>query len=151
MLWRALQKICPTHEAFRSLNRTTAYDVRQVLFSSHGASAPPISTLARERELFVTHLEAGGTRRPLIHTVACHLLQIIHILGLRRLRDVTLEEVDHAANCWSKLRNQDSHYTAGRLNVQHFCWVRSAIPAFPGTAQDSTHTPALLEVPGQLR
>ena len=52
--------------------------------------------------------------------MACYLLQVIHILGLHRLRDVTLEEVDQAADRWNKLRNQDSHYTAGRLGVQYF-------------------------------
>lgn len=69
--------------------------------------------LARERELFLMNLEAGGTCRQTIRIVACYLLQVIHILGLRRLRDVTLEEVDQAADRWNKLRNQDSHYTAG--------------------------------------
>src|SRR5580704_2679124 len=46
--------------------------------------------LARERERFLTHLEAGGTGRQTIRTAACYLLQVIQILGLRRLRDVTL-------------------------------------------------------------
>jgi hypothetical protein len=54
--------------------------------------------LARERERFLTHLEAGGTGRQTIRTAACYLLRVIQILGLRRLRDVTPKEVEHAAN-----------------------------------------------------
>jgi hypothetical protein len=80
--------------------------------------------LARERERFLAHLEAGGTCRPTIRTAACYLLQVIRILGLRRLRDVTLEEVEQAANRWNKLRNQDSQYTAGQMGVQ--CFARFA-------------------------
>ena len=59
--------------------------------------------LARERERFLTHLEAGGTGRQTIRTAACYLLQVIQILGLRRLRDVTPEEVEQAANRSSRL------------------------------------------------
>jgi integrase/recombinase XerD len=88
--------------------------------------------LARERELFLTHLEAGGTCPQTIRTVACYLLQIIHILGLRRLRDVTLDEVDQAADRWNKLRNQDSHYAAGRLGVQYFAGCARRFLRFQG-------------------
>jgi len=88
--------------------------------------------LARERERFLTHLEAGGTRRQSIHTVACYLLQVIRILGLRRLRDVTLDEVEKAANRWNQLRNEDSQYAAGKLGVQYFARVARRFLRFQG-------------------
>jgi hypothetical protein len=80
--------------------------------------------LARERERFLTHLEAGGTGRQTTRAAACYLLQVVRILGLRRLRDVTLEEVEQAANRWNELRNEDSRYTAGKLGVE--CFARFA-------------------------
>jgi integrase/recombinase XerD len=80
--------------------------------------------LAREREQFLAHLEAGGTGRQTIRIGACYLLQVVRILGLRRLRDVTLEEVEQAASSWNVLRNKDSQYTAGKLGVE--CFARFA-------------------------
>jgi integrase/recombinase XerD len=88
--------------------------------------------LARERERFLKHLEAGGTCRQTIRTAACYLLQVIHILGLRRLRDVTLEEVERAANRWNKLRNEDSQYTAGQVGVQCFAGLARRFLRFQG-------------------
>jgi site-specific recombinase XerD len=88
--------------------------------------------LARERERFLKHLEAGGTCRQTIRTAACYLLQVIHILGLRRLRDVTLEEVERAANRWNKLRNEDSQYSAGQVGVQCFAGLARRFLRFQG-------------------
>jgi hypothetical protein len=88
--------------------------------------------LARERERFLMHLEAGGTCRQRIRTAACYLLQVVHILGLRRLRDVTLEEVEQAANRWNKLRNEGSQYTSGKLGVQCFAGFARRFLRFHG-------------------
>jgi hypothetical protein len=76
--------------------------------------------LARERERFLNHLEAGGTGRQSMRITACYLLQVIRLLKLRRLRDVTPEEVEHAADRWNKLRNQDNQFTAGQIGVDCF-------------------------------
>jgi len=88
--------------------------------------------LARERERFLTHLEAGGTGRQTIRSAACYLLRVIQILGLRRLRDVTPKEVEHAANRWNKLRNEDSQYTTGQLGVQCFAQFARQFLRFQG-------------------
>ena len=45
---------------------------------------------------------------------------------------MTLEEVDQAANRWNKLRNQDSHSTAGRLGVQSFAAYARRFLRFQG-------------------
>ena len=78
----------------------------------------------RERERFLAHLEATGTRRSAIRIAATYLLQVFSILGLRRLRDVTLEEVDPAADHWNTLRNQDKQYPAGQFGVK--CLAQAA-------------------------
>jgi len=46
--------------------------------------------LVKERERFLAHLEATGTGRSAIRIAAAYLLQVVNILRLRRLRDVTL-------------------------------------------------------------
>lgn len=77
----------------------------------------PLST---ERERFLAHLEAGGTGRQSIRITACYLLQVIRLLRLGRLRDVTLDEVKQASDRWNRLRNQDKQYTAGQVGVSCF-------------------------------
>ena len=47
--------------------------------------------LLKERERFLAHLEATGTGRSAIRIAAAYLLQVVNILRLRQLREVTLE------------------------------------------------------------
>jgi integrase/recombinase XerD len=88
--------------------------------------------LLRERERFLAHLEATGTRRSAIRIAATYLLQVLNILGLRRLRDVTLEEVDRAADHWNTLRNQDKQYPAGQFGVKCFAQTARRFLRFEG-------------------
>src|SRR5580700_11707857 len=88
--------------------------------------------LVRERERFLAHLEATGTRRSAIRIAATYLLRVVHILGLRRLRDVTLEEVDRAADHWNTLRNQDKQYPAGQFGVRCFAQTARRFLRFEG-------------------
>lgn len=95
---------------------TTVFDrffSRPAALARH-KSAP----LVRERERFLSRLEATGTQRSAIRIAATYLLQVVNILGLRCLRDVTLEEVDRASDHWNTLRNQDKQYPAGQFGVQ---------------------------------
>jgi len=75
--------------------------------------------LAKERERFLTHLEETGTKRSSIRIVSSYLLQVVLVLGLRRLREVTLEELDRAADRWN-VRNRDKQYPAGQAGVRFF-------------------------------
>ena len=88
--------------------------------------------LAKERERFLTHLEATGTGRSAIRIAATYMLQVISILRLRRLRDVTLEEVDRAADHWNTLRNQDKQYPAGQSGVKCFAQTARRFLRFEG-------------------
>jgi integrase/recombinase XerD len=88
--------------------------------------------LAKERERFLTHLETTGTRRSAIRVAATYLLQVVNILGLHRLRDVTLEEVDRAADHWNRLRNQDKQYPTGQSGVRCFAQTARRFLRFEG-------------------
>jgi hypothetical protein len=88
--------------------------------------------LAKERERFLTHLEATGTGRSAIRIAATYMLQVISVLRLRRLRDVTLEEVDRAADHWNTLRNQGKQYPAGQSGVKCFAQTARRFLRFEG-------------------
>jgi integrase/recombinase XerD len=88
--------------------------------------------LLRERGRFLAHLEATGTKGSAIRISATYLLQVINILGLHRLRDVTLEEVDRAADHWNTLRNHDKQYPAGQSGVQCFAQTARRFLRFQG-------------------
>src|SRR5262245_14759976 len=68
--------------------------------------------LVRERDQFLAHLEATGTRRSAICIASTYLFHVVTILRLHRLRDVTLEDIDRAADQWNTLRNHDKQYAA---------------------------------------
>jgi hypothetical protein len=112
------------------LDDTTVFDryfSRPAALARH-KSAP----LLRERERFLAHLEATGTRRSAIRIAATYLLQVLNILGLRRLRDVTLDEVDRAADHWNTSRNQDKQYPAGQFGVRCFAQTARRFLRFEG-------------------
>jgi integrase/recombinase XerD len=109
---------------------TTVFDKyfeRPAAIARH-RSAP----LAKERERFLAHLETTGTGRSAIRIAATYLLQVVNILRLHRLRDVTLEEVDRAADHWNKLRNQDKQYPAGQSGVKCFAQTARRFLRFEG-------------------
>jgi integrase/recombinase XerD len=95
---------------------------------SHHQSAP----LAKERERFLAHLEATGTRRSAIRITAAYLIQVVSILGLDRLRDVTLEEVDEATDRWNKLRNEGKPWPIGHTGVRCFALTARRFLRFQG-------------------
>ncbi len=80
--------------------------------------------LSKEREWFLTDLEAGGTGKQDIRMTACYLLQVIRLLGLQRVRDVTQEEVERATSRWKKLRNRYNHGGTGQTGAE--CFARTA-------------------------
>lgn len=93
--------------------------------------------LLRQRERFLAHLEATGTKRSAIRIAATYLLQVVNILGLRSLREVTIEEVDRAADHWNTVHNQDKHkqYPAGQFGVRCFAQTARRFLRFEGKLQ----------------
>ena len=88
--------------------------------------------LAKERARFLLSLEATGTRRSAIRIASTYLLQVIDLLGLRQLRDVTLQEVDEAADRWSTIRNKDKEYPFGQAGVRCFAQTARRFLRFEG-------------------
>jgi integrase/recombinase XerD len=73
--------------------------------------------LARERERFLAYMEDCGSGRANLRTSASYLLQIVRLLEMRRLRDVTSDEVKRAAERWSQHRDRYSQHQAGHSSM----------------------------------
>ena len=53
--------------------------------------------LLKEREMFLRHLEQQGTSRNALLSISNELLHIVRLLRLESMRDVSLDEIRHAA------------------------------------------------------
>jgi site-specific recombinase XerD len=56
--------------------------------------------LLGERESFLRHLQQQGTSRKALRNLSAELLQVVRLLKLTEMRDVSLEEIQRAARCW---------------------------------------------------
>lgn len=88
--------------------------------------------LAEERERFLAHLQSCGTGRGNLRTAAAYLLQIVRVLRLRKLREVTPEEIQRAAKRWANQRSRYSQHRAGSWSVAYFGWIARRWLRFEG-------------------
>ncbi len=58
--------------------------------------------LLKERESFLNHLQEQGTSRKALRNLSAELLQVVRLLKLTEMRDVSLEEIQRAASCWAR-------------------------------------------------
>ena len=58
--------------------------------------------LLKERESFLNHLQQQGTSRKALRNLSAELLQVVRLLKLTEMRDVSLEEIRRAARCWAR-------------------------------------------------
>ena len=58
--------------------------------------------LLKERESFLNHLQQQGTSRKALRNLSAELLHVVHLLKLNQMRDVSLEEIRRAAQCWAR-------------------------------------------------
>jgi len=79
--------------------------------------------LLKEREQFLSHLLQQGTSRPQVRSVARYLIQIIRLMDLTSLRDVELEEIKNAGECWANYRGPERRRKAGRAAAVCFTYV----------------------------
>ena len=57
--------------------------------------------LLKERESFLSHLQQQGTSRKALRNLSAELLQVVRLLKLSGMRDVSLKEIQRAASCWA--------------------------------------------------
>jgi hypothetical protein len=58
--------------------------------------------LLKERVSFLNHLQQRGTSRKAPRNLSAELLQVVRLLKLTKMRDVSLEEIERAARCWAR-------------------------------------------------
>jgi site-specific recombinase XerD len=58
--------------------------------------------LLKERESFLSHLQQQGTSRKALRNLSGELLQVVRLLKLTEMRDVSLAEIRQAAQCWAR-------------------------------------------------
>ncbi len=78
--------------------------------------------LLREREQFLSHLLRQGTSHLRVRSIAAYLIHIVRLLELTSLRNVELEEIKTAGDCWA--RDQGRRRRAGISAA--FCFTNVA-------------------------
>ena len=58
--------------------------------------------LLKEREQFLAHCQQQGTSHKALHNMAPELISVIRLLRMEELREVSLEEIKHAAAAWAE-------------------------------------------------
>src|SRR5271157_611839 len=58
--------------------------------------------LLNERESFLSHLQQQGTSRKALRNLSAELPQVMRLLKLTEMRDVSLEEIQRAARRWAR-------------------------------------------------
>lgn len=77
-------------------------NVRDSSGTSFFSESPPNSSLLKEGEVFLTQLQQQGTSRKALRNLSGELLQVVRLLRLTEMRDVSLEEIQRAARCWAR-------------------------------------------------
>ena len=96
--------------------------------------------LLPEREAFIDHLLQQGTSLKAVRGVAWQLLNVIRLLRLTRLRDVRIDEIEEAAQQWTRERRSNPNVHSYKHSEIYFIyvakkWLRFAgvlkVPAIP--------------------
>ena len=95
--------------------------------------------LLQEREAFVEHLLRQGTSLAAIRGVAWQLLNVIRLLRLTRLRDVKVDEIEEAAQQWTRERRSNPNVRSYKHSGTYFIYVAKKWLRFAGVLK----TPAI--------
>lgn len=79
--------------------------------------------LAAERARFIAHMHERGVGLVNLRTAAGHLLRFVTILPLRKLRDVSEEELEQVARRWIDDRHRYSKHPPGHTSIFYFRWI----------------------------
>ncbi len=88
--------------------------------------------LRKEREDFLRYLETCGPSKANIRVTACYLLQIVRLLRLSKMRDVTVAEVDQASRKWARRQRAFYKLQAGPHSAERFGWETRRWMRFAG-------------------
>src|ERR1035437_8395962 len=97
------------------------------------------SPLLREREAFLEHLLQQGTSLAAARGVSWQLLNVIRLLKLNRLRDVWIDEIEVAAQQWTREQRSNPNVRSYKHSGTFFIYVAKKWLRFAGVLK----TPAI--------
>src|ERR1035437_3333017 len=95
--------------------------------------------LLQEREAFIEHLLQQGTSLAAVRGVAWQLLNVIRLLRLTRLRDVRIDEIEEAAQQWTREQRSNPNVRSYKHSGTYFIYVAKKWLRFAGVLK----TPAI--------
>jgi site-specific recombinase XerD len=88
--------------------------------------------LLKEREVFLTQLQQQGTSRKALRNLSGELLQVVRLLKLTEMRDVSLEEIQRAARCWARRQRANPKAHSYGNSASSFIYVAKKWLRFHG-------------------
>ena len=97
----------------------TLMGIERTFYAARQEGAP----LLREREAFLEHLLQQGTSLAAVRGVAWQLLNVIRLLRLTRLRDVRIDEIEEAAQQWTREQRLNPNVRSYKHSGTYFIYV----------------------------
>jgi site-specific recombinase XerD len=88
--------------------------------------------LLKEREVFLTQLQQQGTSRKALRNLSGELLQVVRLLKLTEMRDVSLEEIQRAARCSARRQRANPKAHSYGNSASSFIYVAKKWLRFHG-------------------
>lgn len=117
---------------------TTLLRIERTFYADRQEKAP----LLKEREVFLEHLLQQGTSLAAARGVAWQLLNVIRLLRLTRLRDVTIDEIENAARRWGRRQRSNPSLPSCKHSAKFFVYVARKWLRFAGVLKEA-ETPRL--------
>jgi hypothetical protein len=109
------------------------YIVRQngTSWSATGVSLSVLPA-ASERESFLSHLQQQGTSRKALRNLSAELLQVMRLLKLTEMRDVSLEEIQRAVRRWARQQRTNPKAHSYGYSASFFTYAANKWLGFHG-------------------
>lgn len=88
--------------------------------------------LLKERESFLSHLQQQGTSRKAIRNLSSELLNVVRLLKLNEMRDVSLEEIQRAARRWARQQRSNPRARSYGNSARFFTYAAKKWLRFHG-------------------
>jgi len=107
--------------------------------------------LLKERESLLSHLQKQGTSRKALRNLSGESLQVVSLLNLAEMREVSLEEIQRAASCWARQQrtNPKAHSYGNSASSLIYTGIFWTIPPFANEWR-KLHIHAMTPLPAAL-
>ncbi len=97
--------------------------------------------LLKERESFLRHLQKQGTSRKALRNLSGELLNVVRLLQLNEMRDVSLEEIRRAARSWARQQRTNPKAHSYANSARSFAYAAKKWLRFHGRLKLPTAPP----------